>query len=375
MNALTLMVTRGGQKRFTAAQLDADINLGIAAIGLTDSAFISSPTLDKLPGEFKRITSISGDQVGDDIVHLMIRDESDDQYEARGFGLFLADGTLFATYAQADRLFEKSSRAVFLSAIDIVFPVGDISELRFGSTDFLNPPATTVRKGVVRLATDVEASEGVDKSVVPSIATMVAAIKRMIDNRFGEGAPTSLAKTLLLAKTSEAMRGVLDLGSAAVRSASYFAQASLRITGEGLVSGGGDLTGGDHRLKVVAATADDVRVGTADDRAITPASLRGAYTSEIGVTGRRITPDGFVEIWGVAQRPAVEGSFDLVFPAPFPNACLGVTAMTINTNRTVDGQTTIQEVELFKDRAVLFAQNHQSSLSETGGFRWRAWGH
>ncbi len=101
MTALPLMMTRGGQSRFTAAQLDNAIDLGIAAIGLTDDAFVSSPTLDKLPGEFKRVTSISGDQVGDDIVHLMIRDESADAYSVRGFGLFLADGTLFATYAQA----------------------------------------------------------------------------------------------------------------------------------------------------------------------------------------------------------------------------------------------------------------------------------
>ncbi|WP_018250786.1 tail fiber protein [Sphingomonas melonis] len=170
MTALSLMITRAGQARFTAAQLDADINLGIASIGLTDAPFVSAPTLEVLPGEFKRLASISGDQVGDNIVHMTIRDDSADGYTARGFGLFLADGTLFATYAQADQLFEKSPRATFLAAIDIAFPTGDISELVFGNTDFLNPPATTARKGVVRFATPAERTGGIsaDTAVTPA---------------------------------------------------------------------------------------------------------------------------------------------------------------------------------------------------------------
>lgn len=168
--ALTLMITRAGQARFTAAQLDADINLGIASVGLTDAPFVSAPTLEALPGEFKRLASISGDQVGDNIVHMTIRDDSADGYTARGFGLFLADGTLFATYAQADQLFEKSPRATFLAAIDIAFPTGDVSELIFGNTDFLNPPATTSRKGVVRLSTPTERDRGTstDTALTPA---------------------------------------------------------------------------------------------------------------------------------------------------------------------------------------------------------------
>lgn len=162
MTALTLTITRAGQARFTAAQLDADINLGIASIGLTDTPFVSAPTLTALPGQFKRLASISGDQVGDNIVHLTIRDDSADTFTARGFGLFLADGTLFATYGQAARLFEKSARATFLAAIDIAFPAGDVSDIRFGDTSFLNPPGTSARKGVVRFATPAEMNAGTD---------------------------------------------------------------------------------------------------------------------------------------------------------------------------------------------------------------------
>jgi hypothetical protein len=182
MTKLTLMITRAGQARFTAAQLDADINLGITTIGLTDAPFVSAPTLETLPGEFKRLASISGEQVGDNIVHMTIRDESADGYTARGFGLFLADGTLFATYAQEQRLFEKSPRAVFLAAIDIAFPAGDVTELTFGNTDFLNPPATTQRKGVVRLATtaEVDAGTATEPAVTPAALRSILPIGAVI---------------------------------------------------------------------------------------------------------------------------------------------------------------------------------------------------
>ncbi|MGW8136851.1 gp53-like domain-containing protein [Sphingomonas zeae] len=354
MTALTLMITRGGQSRFTAAQLDADINLGIASIGLTDRSFVSSPTLDKLPGEFKRITSISGDQVGDDIVHLMIRDDSADHYTARGFGLFLADGTLFATYAQADQLFEKSARAVFSAAVDIVFPTGDISELTFGDTNFLQPPATTERKGVVELATEAEALAGTDTARVASVAI--------------------LAKVLaaLEARIGAAIKAAVDnLADAIWQALDGLAQRT--IYGSGLVKGGGR-NDTNRTLTVDAATSAEIRTGTAGDKAITPAGLRGAYTSVLEAEGYRVHPDGFIEMWGRAARPGVEGEFTLNFPFAFPYACFGVVPMTVNTNKSVDGQTTIQEVALYPDRAVLFVQNHQTTSNEAGGFRWRAWG-
>lgn len=160
MSKLTLTITKAGMDRFTAAQLGEDIDLSISSVGLTDTAFVVAPTLTALPGQFRKVTTISGDQVGDNIVHMTIRDDADATYSVRGFGLYLADGTLFAVYGQADRIFTKAAPATFYAAIDIVFPTGDIGDLRFGDTNFLNPPATTLVKGVVRLATVEEGDAG-----------------------------------------------------------------------------------------------------------------------------------------------------------------------------------------------------------------------
>lgn len=295
MTSLTLMITRAGQVRFTAAQLDADINLGIAEIGLTDAPFVSAPTLEALPGEFKRVASISGEQVGDNIVHMTIRDDSADGYTARGFGLFLADGTLFATYAQADRLFEKSPRATFLAAIDIAFPTGDVSELRFGNTDFLNPPATTEIKGVVELATQAEADAGIDTHrVAPisvlraSIASAIATFSAVVDQRL----------SAVVASIGQALDGL----------------AARTVYGSGLVTGGGR-NDTNRTLTVSAATGADVRAGAAPNLAVTPAALAAAgviFLAEQKVDGNsryRRYSDGLIEMSGVAAMPLNEVSF------------------------------------------------------------------
>ena len=368
MTSLTLMITRAGQARFTAAQLDADINLGIAQIGLTDAPFVSAPTLEALPGEFKRIASISGEQVGDNIVHMTIRDDSADGYTARGFGLFLSDGTLFATYAQADRLFEKSPRATFLAAIDIAFPTGDVSELRFGNTDFLNPPATTATKGVVELATQAEAETGTDtRRVAPvsvmktSIASAINAFSVVVDFRISA---LSAAIDQRIAALAASVSQVLD------------GLAARTVYGSGLVTGGGR-NDANRTLTVTAASGADVRAGGVSNLAVTPLALADARMLYVvdSRAGYRALSDGTIEQWGIADygRPS-EGAFTLVFPTPFPNECTGIFTMTRNLNQTDLGLTSVQEVGLSASGATLFAQNHNSALSESGGFRWRAWG-
>jgi hypothetical protein len=80
--------------------------------------------------------------VADDTIHLIVRDESADVFTVRSLALYLADGTLFALYGQADVLLEKSAQALMLLAIDIRFEDVDASAITFGDTNFLNPPAT-----------------------------------------------------------------------------------------------------------------------------------------------------------------------------------------------------------------------------------------
>lgn len=185
----------------------------IAQIGLTSTAFAPSGDLTALPGEIKRVATFGGQAVGDDTLHVTIRDDSATAYSLRGFGLYLADGTLFATYGQTDPIMEKSAASMLLLATDVRFTDVDITQIQFGNAEFIYPPATTEVLGVVELATNTEAEDAADtqRAVTPR------GLRAFTDKRFGAAAPTALARTLLSAATTAAARTALELKGAALK--------------------------------------------------------------------------------------------------------------------------------------------------------------
>jgi hypothetical protein len=112
----------------------------IAAAGLSQTDFVAAPTLEALPGEFKRVPTVSGQTVAPDTVHLTLRDDSADTYALRGFGLYLSDGTLFAVHCEPDPILEKASFATLLLAFDWTLAASDAAAITFGDTSFLNRP-------------------------------------------------------------------------------------------------------------------------------------------------------------------------------------------------------------------------------------------
>jgi hypothetical protein len=160
--ALTAIVTNAGRAALVNAANTGTAPVTIAQVGLTATAVVPGVGVTALPGEYKRVATISGDVVADDTIHLIVRDESADLFTVRSFALYLADGTLFAIYGQADVILEKSAQAIMLLAIDVQFADVAAAMLAFGDTNFLNPPATTERQGVVELTTIAEAQAGID---------------------------------------------------------------------------------------------------------------------------------------------------------------------------------------------------------------------
>ncbi|TPD61168.1 tail fiber domain-containing protein [Stenotrophomonas maltophilia] len=185
----------------------------ITQIGLTSTAFAPSGDLTALPGEIKRVATFGGQAVGDDTLHVTIRDDSATAYSLRGFGLYLADGTLFATYGQTDPIMEKSAASMLLLATDARFTDVDITQIQFGNAEFIYPPATTEVLGVVELATNTESEDAADtqRAVTPR------GLRAFTDKRFGAAAPTALARTLLSAATTAAARTALELKGAALK--------------------------------------------------------------------------------------------------------------------------------------------------------------
>jgi hypothetical protein len=211
MSALQLIVTTAGRAALTNATNNGTAPVLLAAVGVTATAFSAGPDTPALPGEIKRIATIAGGVTAADTLHVTIRDDSTDTYTVRGLALYLDDGTLFASFGQADVLLQKSTQASMLIAMDVQFADIDATDITVGDTNFQLNTATTEVQGVVELATDAETITGTD----PGRAVVPKGLKAALDARFGAGAPSAFVKGLLTAATAAAFRLLLGLKAAA----------------------------------------------------------------------------------------------------------------------------------------------------------------
>jgi len=178
MPGLLMTITDAGLDALVDAEGGGSDDIVIAELGLTDQIFVMAPTLTALPGEYKRLDSISGEAVSDNIIHLTAYDVSAEIYDVTGFGLFLEDGTLFAAFSSdADPVLSKAALALGLFSLDISFDNSNAANITFGTSIFSYPPASKTIKGVAELADDDEADAGVDdlRIMTPKM------VKRLID--------------------------------------------------------------------------------------------------------------------------------------------------------------------------------------------------
>lgn len=212
---MLLQFTTAGRAALVNAQHTGTRTVTVTEIGITEQPFIPDPEGGDtvLPGERKRLDTFGGMCVAPDVIHVTVRDETDDAYSLHGIGLYLDDGTLLCVYGQMKTLLEKSPQALMLLSVDMALADIDATQIQFGSTEFLNPPATVEVQGVVELATDEEAITGRDSARAVTPSTLRAAL----DDRLGGGAPTDLSKDLLAAATAAAMRALLELKGAALK--------------------------------------------------------------------------------------------------------------------------------------------------------------
>jgi microcystin-dependent protein len=193
--ALIFTVTDAGRAALRNAAGDGTNAVRIAYATVTATALTSG---QPVPDEIKRIASIAGGATAADTIHITISDASKDVYSVRGFGFYLADGTLFASYGQADVIVEKSAGAVMLLACDVQFASVSASQITFGDTTFVNPAATQDTLGVMKIATDDDARTGRDAQKAMTASNVLAALNA----RLGNGAPTDYIKRLLAIATN-----------------------------------------------------------------------------------------------------------------------------------------------------------------------------
>jgi hypothetical protein len=362
--SLTLTVTNAGRAAIVNAAKDGTNAVRIASVGVSATATTPGAATTALPGEIKRITTIAGDAVAADTIHVTIRDETNALYAVRSIALYLADGTLFAAYGQADVLVEKSAQAMLLLALDVRFADIAATSLTFGATNFLNPPATTETAGVAELATDAETSTGTDdrRAVTPkglsfALSARLSGWGSDIWRASNDGAGSGLDADLLDGREGAYYSDVvgrlgfwpvrqgtgigqignvvhigwsgsrlkatvdnLDLGNVA-----FDAQLAdvWRASNDGAGSGlDADLLDGRHASEFVSKAGDTINGGlSVENLEITKGDLIIGRTSPA---------------WGYIVRPNVAGSKNLQFAAvgggPLENIELNTTVLTRQGN-------------------------------------------
>lgn len=261
MSALAMMITDAGFDAIVAAESGGTDEILITQIGLTSTPFIAAPTIDALPGEFKRIDAVSGQAVSANVIHVTAYDPSADVYDVTGIGIYTSDGVLLAVYSAADdAVLSKAQLATGLIMFDIAFANNMAALIEFGDALFLNPPASETAKGVAEIADNGEADAGLDDTRIMSPKK----VKRVLD------------------ALAAALNAAFDLFQETVNNAIATLQGRT-VTGAGLVTGGGDLSA-NRVLTVTAASQAETRAGTAADKALTPASL-GPLTKSMAEAG------------------------------------------------------------------------------------------
>ena len=357
MTALTCTLTNAGRAALLAPGGGGTAAVQIVAAGITATAFTVAPTLTALPSEIKRLATISGVAIDATTIHLTIRDDSTDAYTARGIGLYLADGTLFAVYGQATPILGKAEASTFYLAADLKMLAGQASQVTFGNTNFINPPASETVKGVAYLAKIAEALAGAvaDKLITPAtmkavldnyvaatklgapngVATLGPDGKLLVSQRppidlidvfavASQAAMLALAATVgdfavradinrvfvLQAAPATAIGNWLEistpapvssvngkLGTVVLNPADVGAVPVARsVTGAGLLAGQGGALGADRVFELLAANAAEALAGLVENKVLTPASLATilARLSASVPTSRTIGGSGLV---------------------------------------------------------------------------------
>nr|WP_300309227.1 phage tail protein [Halomonas sp.] len=163
MASIQITITDAGRAEVINAANNGTAPVTIAQVGVGASLYAPDPAATTLQEEIKRLDTIAGTVVADDTISVTITDESNDTYTVNEFGLYTDSGTLFAVYSHpTDSVVQKSTSGNLLMTVDVVLSTLDATNLTFGDTSFSNPPASETVKGVVELADETEALEGLD---------------------------------------------------------------------------------------------------------------------------------------------------------------------------------------------------------------------
>lgn len=345
------MVTAAGRQEIINAENTGTTPVLISEIGLGTGKDDPSESQTELQAEFKRLTTVAGDLIADDTIHVSAVDDSTDEYSYSEFGLYTDSGTLFAVYSQQTDITTKSAQGNMLLSADVVLTRVDATSLTFGEASFTNPPASETVKGVVELATPGETKTGTDPVRVPPVAALTPLWGQFSDS-------TSISASVALTESDlNKFYPVVGASPITLPAAAGIRRGSVI----GFTNGGStDVTiqcAGTDVIAVnsgtiasfVLAPGDFALLMMSDSsqwRVVSGSSLlqhSGAFASDKAESGYQSLPGGLIFQW---FRPveSPNNTTRRLWPIAFPNGFL-TAAVTPNRNGQTFGGGTIFDAD------------------------------
>ena len=119
--AIKVILTDAGIQALINKQKDGTNALVLSSVQFGTGKYTASEDQTALREPFKTLNTIKGGNIGDNLIHVGIRDTDYEKYEVYEIGVFTADGILFAVYAQDTPIMQKAAPTHALFSFE--FPV------------------------------------------------------------------------------------------------------------------------------------------------------------------------------------------------------------------------------------------------------------
>lgn len=201
-------------------------NIGTDALKITSLELGSSfynPTGNEtnLTTLIKPLATFGGTPAANGIIHVSIRDESDDEYELGEIGLRTGTGILLGIVSSEEGLITtKGTNDILLVAADLAFTEGDISNITFGEASFIYQPGTEEKAGIFELATPEETDAGTPEKVIDA-----KEFKAGLDRRSSSSTELNDVNKLATSSAIFALAQLIESNNSAIQSINTILQS------------------------------------------------------------------------------------------------------------------------------------------------------
>lgn len=165
--SLNIKFTNAGKAALVNPENIGTEALNITHIDLGTATYNPDGTETNLQAGFKTLSTFGADTVADDVIHVTIRDDSGDVYSLGEIGLRSGTGVLMGVIStQGEVITQKGPNDILLLSADATITEVDITNLTFGGTEFIYPPATPTTQGVIEVADESEVDAGTPNKAV-----------------------------------------------------------------------------------------------------------------------------------------------------------------------------------------------------------------